>query len=61
MFIKKPLEVFRLLRKVYWYAEGDDMQDQIYLGQQLDFIFDIYKFTANAKSKKYVLLMNQDK
>ena len=44
----RPQEVLRLLRKQSWYAEGGHMQDQIYLGQQLDFPFGIYKNVTNA-------------
>lgn len=52
MFIQRPQElVVSLLRKVSWYAGGGHMQDHIYLGQQLDFIFDIYKRAANVNSK----------
>lgn len=62
MFIQRPQElVVSLLRKVSWYAGGGHMQDHIYLGQQLDFIFDIYKRVANVNSKQYVLSMNRDK
>ena len=48
MFIQGTQEVLRLLNKVFWYADGGHMQDQICLGQQLDFTFDFYKRVANV-------------